>query len=316
MPTPRGDPPLLLTVPLPVSGPLPLSRNLSDPRLFVGTTPDERGYRPADAVALHYGRQRIPRRIVQLGQTWNTSLARYGQQMRSWWALNPEYEYRYMSDEQASAWLDKPTTRCSAQEKKAYHSLRLGAQRADLLRMLLCKYEGCVYGDLDMELLRPLREFIPSDASAVASVVWPLEILLYEPMHPIVTQVVALQTQKILEQVKLHRKGAHTQCRTPLSCVMRVTGPEVFLNGLHQTTQKQNCSNTIQRIGVGECAKATDDAFRRTHLCTDQVEVAGQPLLLCDAFRHHDCRTKKVCPKGHWQRRARPSSQYFRLDAR
>ena len=195
---------------------------------------------------------------------------------------------------------------------QAYRSLRIGAQRADLLRMLLCKYEGCVYADLDTELLRPLREVIPANASAVASAVWPLDMLVYEAAHPIVTHVVALQTHHILEQVKLHCRRDPTQCRTPYSCVMSVTGPDVYLNAIYQVTRLQNCSNKVQRVGVGECANATDEAFRQTHMCTQQVEEAGKPLLLCNAFRHHDCRTNgRSCPSGHWQQRSRPSSHYF-----
>ena len=322
--TSHDDPPMLAQVPLPAKGPLPLSRQLSDPQLLIGAEPDDHGHRPADSLlAARYGPQRIPRRILQFGlanQTWNASLMRHGRHMRSWWALNPEYEYRFITDEQAVAWLDSPSTRCSAEERRAYGSLRLGSPRADLLRMLICKYEGCVYADLDSELLRPLRELIPPDASAVAPYVWPMDWLMYEAAHPIVTSVAALQTRLILEQVELHRRKSTARCHSPHSCVMTVTGPDVYIHGLYQAKREHNCSNAIQRLKVGQCAGATDERFRRTYLCApDVADQAGLPPLHCDSLRHWDCRTgHRVCPPNHWQRgrqgRYRPSSQYFRLD--
>lgn len=123
--------------------------------------------------------------------------------MRFWWTLNPEYEYMFITDEQAAVWLYGPSSPCSAQETTAYRSLRLGAQKADLLRSLICKYSGCVYADLDSVLLRPLREIIPRDASAVAPTVWPMDWLMYEAAHPIIERFAALQTRLILEQVLL-----------------------------------------------------------------------------------------------------------------
>ena len=43
-------------------------------------------------------------------------------------------------------------------EREAYRRILTGSQRADLWRTLYCKLMGCVYANLDHELLRPLRE--------------------------------------------------------------------------------------------------------------------------------------------------------------
>jgi hypothetical protein len=152
------------------TGSLPQSREPRDLRLFLGVEPDASGQRSADeAMAARLPPQRIPRRILQiglLGVNWTASIAQYGKYMRSWWSLNPEYRYEFWTDRMANEWVER---RCTREERRAYRSLLLGAQKSDVLRMLICKYEGCIYADLDLELLRPLREVIPPNASAVAA---------------------------------------------------------------------------------------------------------------------------------------------------
>lgn len=60
----------------------------------------------------------------------------------------------------------------TSNESMAYDSLLVGAQRTDLLRMLLLKYRGGVYADLDAKLLAPLRTIVPPRASSVNGRFW------------------------------------------------------------------------------------------------------------------------------------------------
>lgn len=124
----------------------------------------------------------------------------------------------------------------------------------------------------------------------------------------------------IFEQVRLHRQGSRDRCHSPHSCVMKVTGPDVYIHALYQTSKAHNCSNQIQRVEPGQCANATDAHFRRTYMCRDDGAEPGLPLLLCRSLRHFDCRTNnRKCPGDHWQRgkgaRLRAATHYFDLNA-
>jgi hypothetical protein len=121
----------------------------------------------------------------------------------------------------------------------------------------------------------------------------------------------------ILEQVDLIRRNASRRCRSPRSCVMRVTGPDVYLNGLYQATREHGrCRNTIQRVVWGDCPHATDDLLRRTYVCPPNKEQPPLPRLHCSATRHLDCRKSgRTCSADHWQRgyrsRSRTAEDYF-----
>lgn len=70
------------------------------------------------------------------------------------------YEYRYVSDEESLSFVK---TRATEQEYCAYTKLKDGAAKADLWRMLVLKYYGGVYMDIDAHLVWPLRRLIKLD---------------------------------------------------------------------------------------------------------------------------------------------------------
>lgn len=275
-----------------------------DLRMPIGAWPDEHGHRAADQdLASQQSPQRIPRRIVQVGSTWNASVTKHATLMRAWWELNPEYEYVFYADAAARLWVSSDP-QISALERSAYASLKVGPQRADLFRMLYCKYMGCIYADLDHDLTRPLRQIVPPRASAINGFYWPFEWLMYEAHHPIVIETVALQVRNILAQVEYQRTNSSKQCSSPHSCVMLVTGPDIYLNGLYRASQAANCSNHMQRVVPADCTRARDAMWRRTYMCAgDTVLGGGLPMQHCNASRHWDCRTGgRRCTSDHWQR--------------
>ena len=62
--------------------------------------------RPANATLLGAtSDQVVPRRIVQIGRTFQHAANKHMMHMRAWWALNPEYEYRFFTDAQCSSFM-------------------------------------------------------------------------------------------------------------------------------------------------------------------------------------------------------------------
>lgn len=269
--------------------------------------PDSQGYRPANLKLLErLPAQRIPRHIIQIGYSWAAALKAHEAHMQTWWRLNGEYEYRFFSDAQAITWMK---AHASADELRAYEAVKLGPQRSDIFRVLFCKQRGCVYADLDKELLRPLRDIIPSEASAVTGYHWPFEWLMYEAGHPIMVETSAAQARNILVQLDLYRTNAtHStngtqRCGSPHSCVMKTTGPDTYINGIWRASKAANCTNPIQRVEAGECENTTDQYWRRTYMCASDKVEPGLPMMHCHAARHWDCRTTGIrrCSRDHWQ---------------
>jgi hypothetical protein len=151
---------------------------------------------------------------------------------------------------------------------------------------------------------------------------------MFEAAHPIALHTSRLQTRNIFDQMALHGRHATqplttasaVRCSSPHSCVMKVTGPDVYINGLYQATHVHGgCANVIQRVKVGQCPNATDDMLRRTHICQMNDVEPGQPMLQCSAAVHWDCRTSgRKCGSNHWQHgrqaRRRAGKEYFALD--
>ena len=51
--------------------------------------------------------QAVPRRVLQMGATFASAAAKHGRYMHGWWALNPEYEYRFFTDAQCGAYVQQ-----------------------------------------------------------------------------------------------------------------------------------------------------------------------------------------------------------------
>eukprot|EP00316_Scyphosphaera_apsteinii_P001714 CAMPEP_0119325888 /NCGR_PEP_ID=MMETSP1333-20130426/66939_1 /TAXON_ID=418940 /ORGANISM="Scyphosphaera apsteinii, Strain RCC1455" /LENGTH=293 /DNA_ID=CAMNT_0007334031 /DNA_START=172 /DNA_END=1050 /DNA_ORIENTATION=- len=207
--------------------------------------------------------QAIPRRIWQTGKTFVGALKIHGWYMREWWELNPEYRYDFISDEEAASFVAEHAT---GTEQRAYRALLIGAQRADLFRILCLKYKGGVYADVDTRLVAPLQSVIPPLASGLAGRFWGSEFLVFEPYHPILTAAAALISHNVLQQVGLHRQGKG--CRGATACVLHVTGPMAYRRAVSYAANASGCGH---RLPEKPCKTATDPVFRRTQVCATDI---------------------------------------------
>ena len=140
--------------------------------------------------------------------------------MRSWWRLNPEYEYTFYSDAVAMQFVEQHAT---PMEMQAYRAVRMGAQKADLFRLIVLRYAGGVYADVDTELRHPLHSVVPSGASAVLGRFWGSEFMAFERGHPLLARAlqrvsanVHRQVRRFLERERTWRAGCVT--RESVSC--------------------------------------------------------------------------------------------------
>mmetsp|Transcript_43068 Transcript_43068/g.71597 ORF Transcript_43068/g.71597 Transcript_43068/m.71597 type:complete len:311 (+) Transcript_43068:25-957(+) len=253
-----------------------------------------------------YSAQAIPRRIWQIGATLKAALYSHGNLMQTWWKLNPEYEYKFLSDPEASALI---VTHASADEQQAYRALINGAQRADLFRVLVLKYLGGVYADLDSELRAPLRTIITSNASCVTGPFWTSEMLAYEPGHSILNEAAAIMTRNVLHQVELQSRNDSKRCHAPASCVLFVTGPYVYRRAVAAVAERSGCGRYFHLPKRSEqTQKCSDKHMQRTYIChADRGSIYNS--WVCNISKHWDCRgnscdasgcKRRECSKAHY----------------
>jgi hypothetical protein len=288
--------------------------------------------RPANATLLAATAvQVVPRRIVQIGRTFQHAANKHLRHMRAWWALNPEYEYRFFSDAHCTSFMRE---HASADEQRAYRAVVLGAQRADLFRGVYLRRRGGVYADLDCELRGPLRAIVPPDATVVANPSWTFEFLIFAPDHPIMRSFVQLAAANVLREAEKLRDNAKDRCRGPHQCVIRVTGPLAWSGAVGSATAAtgaaaaaglrprrdaagkherggnySGCYNHLRHARTpmpGECARASSAELRGIHVCgTDQWEGRGhtEPAWMCGVIRHWDCRqfVQEGCSKTSYR---------------
>lgn len=248
--------------------------------------------------------QKIPRRIIQCGLTYESALATRGQYMHDWWGQNPEYEYEFFSESAVVRFIAAHGT---ADERMAYSALATGAQRADLFRVYALKYLGGVYADIDCELRMPLRAVRAPwrRASAVVGGMWTTEFLAFTPHHELITRVAATLTHNVLRQLSLHRSHDVRRCKTPHSCVLNVAGPFAFRWAVidHATHARCRLPGEL-RLNRSYTALQCPDDFRSLHVCTsDRGNIYR--TWACDAVYHWDCRNsgaKRRCGNRHYSR--------------
>ena len=278
------------------------------------------GYRPALIRAAT--RQRIPRRIVQVGKDFESAMSsRNAQYMEQWWVLNPDYEYAFFNDSHARRYV---VARAAPEEAQAYLALIRGAQRADLFRMIFMKYSGGVYADLDTKALNPLSTAIPPMASAYTGQSWSFEFLAYEPRHPIIKDGLLQMTSRVLGFVAALKENASKACEpknaTKLCyesskacfgahrCVVSTTGPLAYQSGVGDATHRLRCTNRRRTPNAGHCIQSNSSAMQRVHVCENSrgFDQRDRPRLTCNISWHLDCRNGGVkglkCQGTHYSR--------------
>ena len=247
--------------------------------------------------------------------------------MSSWWTQNPEYEYTFFNDSAAANFVRDYG---SADERRAYRSLRVGAQRADLFRLLYLREMGGVYADLDQELGSPLRSWIPADASAVVGRYWPYELLIFAPQHPIMVATAKSAVANVNRQLDLHLRNSTERCTSPHTCVLTQTGPAILQIAAREAAVAEGCDKP-RSAGLEpkrDCHAGASAVMRSVHYCAEFGKNTFPAWTFCGASRHWDCRfyagnsTSRFsqprpwrCGKNHWQSRSRHAADFFDLDA-
>ena len=251
--------------------------------------------------------QSISRVVLQMGATSSQALLKHEKWMRTWWTLNPEYHYMLLSDRDCDAFVG---AHASDDEQAAYGLLRTGAQRADLFRILFLRAIGGIYADLDLELRTPLRNVLPPEASSVVGSTWNFAFLAYQPRHPLMQYVASGVTRRVLEQHRAMRLGLPSKCYSPVSCVLKVTGPHSYNDLIAQAGHHYNCTNKWLP-SPHHCRRSPNAAMRRMHVCSRD---GGDGAWLCDAFTHWTCkrmRSKRSCDGSHYTRQVRNATAFF-----
>ena len=276
--------------------------------------------------------QTIPQIILQVGATAESALKKHEKWMRTWWTLNPEYDYMLLSDEDCDAFVG---AHASDDERRAYGVLRTGAQRADLFRVLWLKLVGGVYADLDLELRMPLRQAfdraagldyssratnyrewaaLPPDNRTEASLVtwdfsgWNFAFLAYERDHPLLVSVTRSIVELVLGQWDAMRGVTNrTVCSSAVSCVLRVTGPSAYSSLVTTAARGLNCTNSwLPR--ARDCRQS--ESMRRIRVL---VDPKGQVLT------HWTCKriiSQRKCDIEHYTRQPRNASAFFLREPR
>ena len=246
--------------------------------------------------------------------------------LNDWWRLNPEYEYFLLSEKDCVSLVRQAAP---LWWQWAYESQITGAQRSDLVRMLLLYHFGGVYVDSDTIPRRPLRTVIPAEASLVMPPRISFELLISEPRHPMIGMVTvafamaagreAINVRNdcpVCREAKPHlpRNTSHCSCRDSRTCVL-VTGPDLFSELWAGASMSSGCEFHSTYPRFRGCERATKglpqqlSALRQTQSCADEnVSVVDYKGNLrgwdCGIARHRHCGMLGVpCSPSHYTQR-------------
>jgi Glycosyltransferase sugar-binding region containing DXD motif len=142
--------------------------------------------------------QKVPKIIWQTMKTNQVPVFMYDY-TATWIRLNPEYEYRFYSDDDVIEFLknDFPDY------LEVYSKIKYGASKADLWRYLVMYKYGGVYADIDCRCLRPLREWINPVSAYVSQLginkdlcQW---LLISVPQNPIFLKAAQRALQNLIQ---------------------------------------------------------------------------------------------------------------------
>jgi hypothetical protein len=178
----------------------------------------------------------------------------------SWIDLNPEYEYRFMDDNDLLQFLKNDLP----EYVDGYNQLKYGASKADLWRYLIIYKYGGVYADLDCKCLNPLRNWVDPTACFVTQLGINRDIcqwlIISEPKNPVFL--------KAAEQTLLNSKNNNCYTthygfeirngklvvRNKLMQfdhpVLGLSGPPVLQNAAEECYQSDSWSNILPFIQI------------------------------------------------------------------
>lgn len=226
--------------------------------------------------------QLIPKVIWQ---TWKSDVAageKHYDAVMSYIENNPEYEFYLFDDDDATSFL------CAFYPQAAtiFQLLVPGAPKADIWRLAVCMcninvtlfftsrtlllftqvvhHYGGVYVDTDSGSILPFREFIWPNASVVSGIDRLGELhqwaIIFAPNHPFLSSSLHLAVRRAT-QLYLSKSGGS---------VLKVTGPETFMQAITHVMKINNCYNWLKDVKKKETEMADDLV---DHFCSPSVGV-------------------------------------------
>ncbi|CAK1367460.1 Initiation-specific alpha-1,6-mannosyltransferase [Cercospora beticola] len=268
----------------------------------------------------------FPRKIWQ---TWKVDPLKFEERdhnvAQSWIAKNPDYRYEVLTDQNDMAYVEThfgPDGLNREDIVYVYRELTARIIKADLLRYMIMYIEGGVYTDIDVEALRPIRNFIPPrwDEKDVDMVVG-VEIDQPEfSQHPVLGSKCKSFCQwtfmckprlpvmmKLIENIIVWLRSVAAQQGVPISevkldfdQVISGTGPSAFTNAILDDIEQR----TGEKV-----------SWERFHDLTESTLVGGVLVLTVEAFAagqgHSDSGThdtKQALVKHHYHASGWPTT--------
>ena len=117
--------------------------------------------------------QKIPYNIIQTFKTRKVTESMYNI-TRKWINYNPEYNYMFFDDNEINDYINKEEFKDFEFSKEdfltCYNSIKPGAGKADLFRLLIIYNLGGCYFDIDTQPIKPLKDFIYNDDEVVSGI--------------------------------------------------------------------------------------------------------------------------------------------------
>jgi mannosyltransferase OCH1-like enzyme len=160
-------------------------------------------------------------------QTYKDSFDMLPQYMKdaaqTWRDKNPEYEWRYMDDEQAAEFI---LTEFGEEWHNIFINAPVGVMRGDIWRyMIIYKYGG-VYADLDTECWKPISSWMMEDKDMIVCPETSEHFCQWtfaaSPNHPVI--------KSVLDQIKLEFINPDYNAQ---HFVHNLTGPAVWTRGIN-----------------------------------------------------------------------------------
>lgn len=213
----------------------------------------------------------------KIWQTWKVGPLAFEQRdldtARSWTKKNPDWRYEVLTDGndlRYVEWHYGPEGFNRPDIVQFYGNVKAAIVKADLLRYLVMYAEGGIYADIDVEALKPLSKFIPSDRYDIKDIDMVVGVEIDEPDwkdHPILGPKSRSFCQwtfmckpqlpvmmKLVEQIMAWLNGVAEEQGVDLAAVelsfdqiISGTGPSAFTNAIlaQMNLQKESPNQEI-----------------------------------------------------------------------
>ncbi|KAL8793222.1 MAG: hypothetical protein Q9195_004158 [Heterodermia aff. obscurata] len=187
----------------------------------------------------------------------------------SWFPVDGDWSYRFIGSEVGTKFV-KEHFKYQQDVVDVYTSLRVPVMVSDFLRYLLLAGEGGIYADSDVEMIKPLQDWVPEDYRNVTRAMVGIEVdhaskeaeddgwafrftqhtLVAAKGHPIMTNMVRNVTDKMLALAEeKHTKMSELELHD--RDVVRITGPRGFKDIVFEHLSKETDSTVGWRNLTG-----------------------------------------------------------------